>query len=101
MVREWLPELWFEKPFLQNIKPLKPGLPVPKCANFEKDFYKCAEGIGQKRAQTECRLQIEDLKECASGSKHRERRRIILKQRAKLIREGKYKIPDSPKTCMV
>ncbi|KAJ8033318.1 hypothetical protein HOLleu_23517 [Holothuria leucospilota] len=70
MVREWLPELWFEKPFLQNIKPLKPGLPVPKCANFEKDFYKCAEGIGQKRAQTECRLQIEDLKECASGSKH-------------------------------
>ncbi|PIK37277.1 putative NADH dehydrogenase [Apostichopus japonicus] len=69
MVREWLPELWFEKPFLYSVKPIKPGLPVPKCANFEKDYYKCAEGVGYKRAQKECRLQIEDLMECSSGAK--------------------------------
>lgn len=101
MVREWLPDLWFEKPFLHGVKPIRPGLPIPKCANFEKDYYKCAEGIGFRRAQEECKLQIEDLMECASGAKTRERHRIILKQRQKLIREGKYKIPDSPKTVMV
>uniref|UniRef100_A0A8D0CCK6 NADH dehydrogenase [ubiquinone] iron-sulfur protein 5 n=1 Tax=Salvator merianae TaxID=96440 RepID=A0A8D0CCK6_SALMN len=64
------------------------------CHAFEKEWVECADGIGMTRAKQECKLEFEDLQECITRKKLMKRMMAITKQREKLIREGKYTLPD-------
>ncbi|XP_071483758.1 NADH dehydrogenase [ubiquinone] iron-sulfur protein 5-like [Diadema setosum] len=69
------------------------GLPDPKCKNYEADFLRCAAKIGALRAEKECSIEIEDFRECVTGSKRLDRIRTIMKRRDQLVKEGKYTPP--------
>ncbi|XP_015273259.1 PREDICTED: NADH dehydrogenase [ubiquinone] iron-sulfur protein 5 [Gekko japonicus] len=64
------------------------------CHAFEKEWLECADGIGQIRAQKECKIEIDDLYECLNKQKMMQRMKTILEQRKKLIKAGKYTPPD-------
>ncbi|XP_077193465.1 NADH dehydrogenase [ubiquinone] iron-sulfur protein 5 [Paroedura picta] len=64
------------------------------CHAFEKEWLECADGIGQTRAQKECKIEFDDLQECMTKYKMIERMMKVLEQRKKLIKEGKYTPPD-------
>ncbi|XP_002737436.1 NADH dehydrogenase [ubiquinone] iron-sulfur protein 5-like [Saccoglossus kowalevskii] len=66
------------------------GLPRQKCAGFEMDWLRCADGLGQKKAFVECDQEYADFIECGTDAKKRERLLAIRKQRDKLVKEGKY-----------
>ncbi|NXM99166.1 NDUS5 protein, partial [Sylvia borin] len=46
------------------------------------------------RARRECQLEYEDFMECMNRTKMAQRLRIILEQRDKMIKQGKYTPPD-------
>ncbi|XP_072466071.1 NADH dehydrogenase [ubiquinone] iron-sulfur protein 5 [Notamacropus eugenii] len=64
-----------------------------RCHAFEKEFIECAHGIGMTRAKKECKLEYEDFLECLHRRKTIERLGIIVKQKEKLMKEGKYTPP--------
>ncbi|XP_007945792.1 NADH dehydrogenase [ubiquinone] iron-sulfur protein 5 [Orycteropus afer afer] len=61
-----------------------------RCYAFEKEWIECAHGIGGIRAQKECKIELDDFTECLLRQKTMKRMAAIRKQRAKLIKEGKY-----------
>ncbi|XP_005058271.1 PREDICTED: NADH dehydrogenase [ubiquinone] iron-sulfur protein 5-like [Ficedula albicollis] len=63
------------------------------CHAFEREWVECGHGLGQTRARRECQLEYEDFVECMQRTKLAQRLRIILEQRDKMIKEGKYKPP--------
>ncbi|XP_008301361.1 NADH dehydrogenase [ubiquinone] iron-sulfur protein 5 [Stegastes partitus] len=71
----------------------QPNKQVARCQVFEKEFVKCAHGIGLTRAMKECRLEYDDFFECLNRRKLHERLYQIRQQRDKLIKEGKYTPP--------
>ncbi|XP_033103286.1 NADH dehydrogenase [ubiquinone] iron-sulfur protein 5-like [Anneissia japonica] len=68
----------------------------PKCADFERDWMRCAKGLGYTRAFKECDFEYSDFIECVRDTKKNNRYIAIKKQRAKLIKEGKYTPPPYP-----
>ncbi|XP_018420020.1 PREDICTED: NADH dehydrogenase [ubiquinone] iron-sulfur protein 5 [Nanorana parkeri] len=68
-----------------------------RCHAFEKEWVECAHGIGQVRAEKECKLEYEDFLECMHRTKTLERLKTIRNQMKKLEKEGKYKAPDFSK----
>lgn len=42
----------------------QPQKRVARCHAFEKEWIECAHGIGQTRAKSECKLELEDFYEC-------------------------------------
>uniref|UniRef100_UPI002540B619 NADH dehydrogenase [ubiquinone] iron-sulfur protein 5 n=1 Tax=Euleptes europaea TaxID=460621 RepID=UPI002540B619 len=64
------------------------------CHAFEKEWLECAEGIGQTRAKTECKLEMDDLFECLNKYKMIRRIMAITAQKKKLMKEGLYTPPD-------
>ncbi|KAM9035228.1 NADH dehydrogenase [ubiquinone] iron-sulfur protein 5 [Sarcophilus harrisii] len=64
-----------------------------RCHAFEKEFIECAHGIGMTRAKKECRLEYEDFIECLHRRKTIERLGTVMKQKEKLMKEGKYTPP--------
>ncbi|KAM4871641.1 NADH dehydrogenase [ubiquinone] iron-sulfur protein 5 [Thomomys bottae] len=64
-----------------------------RCHAFEKEWIECAHGIGNIRAQKECKIELDDFHECLNRQKTLQRLNLIKKQRAKLIKEGKYTPP--------
>ncbi|XP_042534705.1 NADH dehydrogenase [ubiquinone] iron-sulfur protein 5 [Dipodomys spectabilis] len=64
-----------------------------RCHAFEKEWIECAHGIGNIRAQKECKIELDDFHECLLRLKTIKRLKLIQKQRAKLIEEGKYTPP--------
>ncbi|XP_022107801.1 NADH dehydrogenase [ubiquinone] iron-sulfur protein 5-like [Acanthaster planci] len=83
----------WDKQFVGLQLPEGPTHEKPRCADLELDWLRCAEGLGWKRAQKECKSELEDFWECAQGTKKMARFKTILKQRKKLIDEGKYTPP--------
>ncbi|NP_001079882.1 NADH:ubiquinone oxidoreductase subunit S5 L homeolog [Xenopus laevis] len=67
------------------------------CHAFEKEWVECSHGIGQIRAQKECKLEYEDFYECMHRNKLRQRLQAIQEQKKKLEKEGVYKAPDFTK----
>ncbi|NXC90354.1 NDUS5 protein, partial [Cercotrichas coryphoeus] len=63
------------------------------CHAFEREWVECGHGLGQTRARRECQLEYEDFMECMNRTKLAQRLRIILEQRDKMIKQGKYKPP--------
>ncbi|NWY68081.1 NDUS5 protein, partial [Erithacus rubecula] len=77
---------------------LRQSMPQPHgqaalCHAFEREWVECGHGLGQTRARRECRLEYEDFLECMHRTKLAQRLRIILEQRDKMIKQGKYKPP--------
>lgn len=68
-----------------------------RCHAFEKEFLECASGIGQTRAKTECKLEIEDFHECMHRSKLHKRLYDIRQQRVKMEKEKSYVTPPHHK----
>ncbi|NXX33762.1 NDUS5 protein, partial [Nicator chloris] len=64
------------------------------CHAFEREWVECGHGLGQTRARRECQLEYEDFMECMNRTKMAQRLRIILEQRDKMIKQGKYTPPD-------
>ncbi|KAK1340173.1 hypothetical protein QTO34_018738 [Cnephaeus nilssonii] len=64
-----------------------------RCHAFEKEWIECSHGIGGIRARKECQIEYEDLFECLLRQKTMKRMSAIMKQRNKLIKEGKYTPP--------
>ncbi|KAM7029564.1 NADH dehydrogenase [ubiquinone] iron-sulfur protein 5 [Acridotheres tristis] len=64
------------------------------CHAFEREWVECGHGLGQTRARRECQLEYEDFMECMKRTKLAQRLRIILEQRDKMIKQGKYTPPD-------
>ncbi|XP_003462311.1 NADH dehydrogenase [ubiquinone] iron-sulfur protein 5 [Cavia porcellus] len=64
-----------------------------RCHAFEKEWLECAHGIGNTRAQKECKIEYEDLMECLLLQKKIKRMSTIKKQRDKLMKEGTYTPP--------
>ncbi|XP_057684106.1 NADH dehydrogenase [ubiquinone] iron-sulfur protein 5 [Corythoichthys intestinalis] len=71
----------------------QPNRRPARCHAFEKEWIECAHGIGQTRANRECRLEWEDFHECMHRQKTHDRLYAIRQQRDKLIKEGKYTPP--------
>ncbi|XP_060114452.1 NADH dehydrogenase [ubiquinone] iron-sulfur protein 5 [Heteronotia binoei] len=63
------------------------------CHAFEKEWLECADGIGQTRAEKECKIEMDDLFECINKQKMIQRMIAIINQRKKLMKEGKYTPP--------
>ncbi|NWW31360.1 NDUS5 protein, partial [Panurus biarmicus] len=64
------------------------------CHAFEREWVECGHGLGQTRARRECQLEYEDFMECMNRTKLAQRLRIILEQRDRMIKQGKYTPPD-------
>ncbi|XP_075764782.1 NADH dehydrogenase [ubiquinone] iron-sulfur protein 5 [Pelodiscus sinensis] len=64
------------------------------CHAFEKEWIECADGIGQIRANRECKPELEDLHECINRFKMIMRLKTIVAQKKKLMKEGKYTPPE-------
>ncbi|KAF7464923.1 NADH dehydrogenase [ubiquinone] iron-sulfur protein 5 [Marmota monax] len=64
-----------------------------RCHAFEKEWIECAHGIGNTRAQKECKIEYEDFVECLLRLKTMKRVNTIKKHRDKLIKEGNYTPP--------
>ncbi|XP_066121158.1 NADH dehydrogenase [ubiquinone] iron-sulfur protein 5 [Saccopteryx bilineata] len=64
-----------------------------RCHAFEKEWIECAHGIGGIRAEKECKLEYDDFVECMLRQKTMKRLSAIMRQRDKLIKEGKYTPP--------
>lgn len=47
----------------------QPRQRAARCHGFEKELVECSHGIGRTRALKECRLEMEDFKECMSKHK--------------------------------
>ncbi|NWU90349.1 NDUS5 protein, partial [Upupa epops] len=78
---------------------LRQSMPQPykkagTCHAFEREWVECGHGLGQTRARRECQLEYEDFMECMHRNKMAARMKAILQQRDKLIKEGKYTLPD-------
>ncbi|NXR70926.1 NDUS5 protein, partial [Pycnonotus jocosus] len=77
---------------------LRQSMPQPHgqaavCHAFEREWVECGHGLGQTRARRECQLEYEDFMECMNRTKMAQRLRIILEQRDRMIKEGKYTPP--------
>ena len=59
----------WDKQFVGLQLPEVPYLEKPRCADLELDWLRCAEGLGWKRAQKECKSEMEDFWECSQGTK--------------------------------
>ncbi|XP_028317297.1 NADH dehydrogenase [ubiquinone] iron-sulfur protein 5 [Gouania willdenowi] len=64
-----------------------------RCHAFEREWVRCAHGIGKTRANTECKLELEDFYECMHRQKMRARLYAIRQQRDKMVKEGTYTPP--------
>ncbi|XP_004705004.1 NADH dehydrogenase [ubiquinone] iron-sulfur protein 5 [Echinops telfairi] len=64
-----------------------------RCHSFEKEWIECAHGIGSIRAKKECKIEYDDFQECLLRQKTVKRLSAIIKQRDKLMKEGKYTPP--------
>ncbi|KAF6345172.1 NADH:ubiquinone oxidoreductase subunit S5 [Rhinolophus ferrumequinum] len=64
-----------------------------RCHAFEKEWIECSHGIGVIRAEKECKLEYDDFVECLLRQKTMKRLSAIMRQRDKLIKEGKYTPP--------
>ncbi|XP_020839257.1 NADH dehydrogenase [ubiquinone] iron-sulfur protein 5 [Phascolarctos cinereus] len=64
-----------------------------RCHAFEKEFIECAHGIGMTRAKKECSLEYEDFIECLHRQKTIKRLAAVMKEKEKLMKEGKYTPP--------
>uniref|UniRef100_A0A9J8A8H4 NADH dehydrogenase [ubiquinone] iron-sulfur protein 5 n=1 Tax=Cyprinus carpio carpio TaxID=630221 RepID=A0A9J8A8H4_CYPCA len=71
----------------------QPQKRVARCHAFEKEWIECAHGIGQTRAKSECKLELEDFYECMHRRKTQQRLYEVRKQREKMIKEGTYTPP--------
>ncbi|XP_019367883.1 PREDICTED: NADH dehydrogenase [ubiquinone] iron-sulfur protein 5 [Gavialis gangeticus] len=76
-----------------NMSSEQPLKRANRCYSFEKDWIECSHGIGQTRANVECSAEYEDFYECLHKAKTAQRLAAIIKQREKLIKEGKYTPP--------
>lgn len=47
----------------------QPNKRAARCHAFEKEWIECAHGIGQTRAEKECKLEFEDFYECMHRQK--------------------------------
>uniref|UniRef100_A0A8D0FYE4 NADH dehydrogenase [ubiquinone] iron-sulfur protein 5 n=1 Tax=Sphenodon punctatus TaxID=8508 RepID=A0A8D0FYE4_SPHPU len=65
-----------------------------RCTVFEKEWLECSSGIGLIRANKECSIEMEDFMECVQRAKMVKRMTTILRQKEKLMKEGKYTPPD-------
>ncbi|NXI17484.1 NDUS5 protein, partial [Irena cyanogastra] len=78
---------------------LRQSMPQPHghaaaCHAFEREWVECGHGLGQTRARRECQLEYEDFMECMKRTKLTQRLQIILEQRDRMIKQGKYTPPE-------
>ncbi|RLV87369.1 hypothetical protein DV515_00015757 [Chloebia gouldiae] len=78
---------------------LRQSMPQPHrvaavCHAFEREWVECGHGLGQTRARRECQLEYEDFMECMQRTKLTQRLRLILEQRDRMIKQGKYTPPE-------
>ncbi|XP_036127613.1 NADH dehydrogenase [ubiquinone] iron-sulfur protein 5-like [Molossus molossus] len=61
-----------------------------QCHAFEKEWIECSHGIDAIHAEKECKIEYDDFVECLLQQKTMKRLSAILRQRYKLIEEGKF-----------
>ncbi|XP_043830555.1 NADH dehydrogenase [ubiquinone] iron-sulfur protein 5-like [Dromiciops gliroides] len=66
---------------------------LARCRAFEKEFIECAHGISMTQAKKECKLEYYDFIECLHRRKMVEPLVMVMKQKEKLMKEGKYTPP--------
>ncbi|NXU06023.1 NDUS5 protein, partial [Buphagus erythrorhynchus] len=60
---------------------------------FEREWVECRHGLGQTCTCCECQLKYEDFMECVKLTNLAQRLRVILEQRDRMIKQGKYTPP--------
>lgn len=66
------------------------------CRDFELEAAECIDAYGFTQGRTKCRDLLEDLLECSTGEKQRNRQEILITEYARKVKAGEKTFEEAP-----